>query len=84
MRRRLLAGTALAFVLGYFVVVPRLDALTGGAFSERFANTNVTHRDTLAKGDLQIWFDNFARPSSGAPSRTPSSRGSSRSTACSA
>jgi hypothetical protein len=41
--------------LGYFVLVPSLDAFTGGAFSIRFADLGVAHRDDLMRSDLRVW-----------------------------
>ena len=52
----LLAG--LLFVIVTFVVLPRLDAFTGGALSARFENTDSTGRNTIAGADLQIWLEN--------------------------
>lgn len=52
--RVLLVGAGLAMIAAVFVV-PRLDAFTGGALSERFTNTDPTHRDQIARGDLQLW-----------------------------
>jgi O-antigen ligase len=52
----LLAG--LLFVVATFVVLPRLDAFTGGALSARFENTDSTGRNTIAGADLQIWLEN--------------------------
>jgi len=40
------------------VVLPRLDAFTGGALSTRFQNTSSTGRDQIAQADLQIWDEN--------------------------
>lgn len=41
----------------YFLIVPRLDAFTGGALSERFADTRLTGRDQLLQTDLKIWYE---------------------------
>ncbi|MEM4251374.1 MAG: ABC transporter permease [Candidatus Bathyarchaeia archaeon] len=46
-------------LLVYFVIFPRLDAFTGGALSQRFADTGVTGRDRIALADLEIWRENF-------------------------
>lgn len=47
----------LLLVLGTAVCValPMLDAFTGGKLEERFHDTGLTGRDTIAKLDLQIW-----------------------------
>jgi hypothetical protein len=40
------------------VVMPRLDAFTGGALSARFASFDLTNRGELAQLDVKIWQDN--------------------------
>jgi hypothetical protein len=47
----------LSLVLGTAVciVLPMLDAFTGGKLGERFRYTGLTGRDSIAKMDLQIW-----------------------------
>lgn len=55
---RLIVVMGLLFVLGSYFLVPRLDEFTGGAFVERFSDTDPTHRDEIALTDLQIWKDN--------------------------
>lgn len=60
-RRARLTLLALALLLSaaaYFVVLPRLDALTGGALAERFQDTSLTGRDVLIQADLDIWLKN--------------------------
>ncbi len=53
-RRRVIAVIAVVFSLGYFVIVPRLDSFTKGAFAERFTDSK-TGRTELASNDLQIF-----------------------------
>ncbi|HRW36553.1 MAG: O-antigen ligase family protein [Acidimicrobiales bacterium] len=53
-RRRAVAVVAVVFALGYFVVIPRLDNFTQGAFKERFTNTE-TGRTDLASSDLDVF-----------------------------
>jgi O-Antigen ligase len=48
----LLVGTA------YFLVLPRLDAFTGGALTARFEATTTTGREQLAQMDMDIFYDN--------------------------
>lgn len=55
-RLRLLFIGALLFV-GYFLLLPGLDAFTGGTLLERFQDTSLTGRDVLIMADLQIWFE---------------------------
>lgn len=57
-RLTLVAFVALLSFAGYFLVVPRLDALTGGALFERFQDTSLTGRDVLIQADLGIWMKN--------------------------
>jgi len=54
-RVKIILIAALLFVVVSYVVLPRLDAFTGGAFSARFENTDSTGRNTIAQADLQIW-----------------------------
>jgi hypothetical protein len=56
-RMRTLGAVAGFFVVGYFLVVPRIDAFTQGKFEERFSSTE-TGRTTLASNDLELFFDN--------------------------
>jgi O-antigen ligase len=48
-----IAGTVA--VLGYFVVLPRLDAFTQGTLVERFNQTDPTERDEILYADLELW-----------------------------
>src|SRR5262249_14192943 len=45
-------------VFGVLVILPALDALTGGALRERFENTNLSYRDELIRGDFKVWIAN--------------------------
>lgn len=45
----------LLFSITVFVLLPRLEALTGGALGKRFRDPSATGRDQLARADLQIW-----------------------------
>lgn len=42
------------FLLGYYVVFPRLDEYTGGALSARFEDTRLTGRAEIMDADLKI------------------------------
>jgi O-antigen ligase len=57
-RIKIVVIAALLFLVVSYVVLPRLDAFTGGALSARFENTNSTGRNTIAQADLQIWAEN--------------------------
>lgn len=47
-------------VLGGFVVIPRLNAFTGGALIERFTDFGTTGRAELLRDDLRTWLENPA------------------------
>lgn len=57
-RLRLVLGTVAILVIAYTVVLPRLDAFTGGLMSARFLSANLTHRDELVREDLIAWAEN--------------------------
>jgi hypothetical protein len=52
--------TAVLIVIGYFILLPYLDAFTKGALSARFQETDSTHRVDLIEDDLSAWSDNVA------------------------
>jgi len=54
-RFRVLSVAGLLFVVGQYILVPQLDAFTGGALSERFRNLSTTNRDLLIRADLAIF-----------------------------
>ena len=95
-RVSLILGLPLLAAATVFVVVPRLNSLTGGALVDRFSNTSLTGRDQLAKADWLIFLDHpvlGVGPGQARPLRyiagqigvsTPSSRGCSPNTVCSA
>ena len=58
-RRRVIMVVLVAFGVGYFLVIPRVDAFTGGKFSERFSSTR-SGRSGLASNDLQIFAKHMA------------------------
>lgn len=53
-RRKVLMVVLATFGIGYFLVIPRVDAFTQGQFDKRFGNT-TTGRTTLASGDLELF-----------------------------
>lgn len=55
LRRRFLIGTVVIGAVMYFLVVPRLETMTGGVLVSRFENTSGTGRELLIKGDLESW-----------------------------
>ena len=54
-RATLLAMAGLFYVVGDYVVAPRLDAFTGGMLSKRFADPTLTGRESIMRADLAIW-----------------------------
>jgi hypothetical protein len=58
LRFQMLAGLALVIIVGYFLVLPRLDTWTEGKLGKRLANTTLTGRDRIALGDIQIFLAN--------------------------
>jgi hypothetical protein len=57
-RTTLIVFVALLSFATYFLILPHLDAVTGGALGERFQDTNLTGRDVLIQADLGIWMKN--------------------------
>lgn len=57
-RMKLVAGAALISILGYYVVLPRLESFSRGTLTARFENTKTTGRDRLATAELEAWQDN--------------------------
>jgi hypothetical protein len=57
-RATLIAFVALLSFATYFLILPHLDAVTGGALFERFQDTSLTGRDVLIQADLGIWMKN--------------------------
>ena len=47
----------LALLAGY-VVIPRLDALTGGSLTDRYSSGHLTGRDKIIEGDLVAFREN--------------------------
>lgn len=54
-RATLVVFAVLLSAAAYFVILPRLDAVTSGALFERFEDTSLTGRDVLIQADLGIW-----------------------------
>lgn len=51
-------AAAFMFAVGYYVVLPRLDAFSGGLFSVRFESTKSDGRDRFAIAELRAWQEN--------------------------
>ncbi|MGN6693298.1 MAG: O-antigen ligase family protein [Aquihabitans sp.] len=56
-RRKVFALVGLCLALGYFVIIPRLDAFTRGGLDQRFSDTRTTRTD-LATSDIEIFVKN--------------------------
>ena len=54
-RLKLVGLAILLSIVAIFIVLPRLNAFTGGALEARFRDTNTTHRDRLARADIELW-----------------------------
>ena len=57
-RLGLLLAAAVALGTVHYVLLPRLDAYTGGALRARFESVDLTNRADIAALDLEIWSDN--------------------------
>jgi O-Antigen ligase len=57
-RWKLFVGAAVVLPILFFVVWPRLEALTSGAIATRFGSIQTTGRDTLVVADLKTWVEN--------------------------
>lgn len=56
-RFRALSVTILSFVIGQYVLLPQLDAFTGGALLVRFRDLSPTRRDRLAREEIAIFIE---------------------------
>lgn len=54
---QLAAGVGILVLAINFLVLPRLEKMTGGRLTDRFANTRLTGRDRLIMADLQAFAD---------------------------
>jgi O-antigen ligase len=57
-RARIGLLAALLLFLAVYILIPRLDAFTGGALVNRFGDTDLTGRDLLIVNELQAWREN--------------------------
>jgi len=57
-RMRFLVVAASLSFLAYYIVLPRLDALSKGGLKTRFESTKLTGRDLLAGAELRAWKEN--------------------------
>jgi hypothetical protein len=57
-RRNLIFVVITVFVLGTYIVLPRLETLTGGMLVSRFSDTDSTNRIEIISNDLRVWQEN--------------------------
>ena len=58
-RLRILVLTVIFLLALNYIIIPRLDAFTGGAFTVRvLEDTDPSGRDEIALSDIQLWSDN--------------------------
>ena len=55
LRTGVLVASVFLYIVGVYVVAPRLDALTDGAISKRFADTDLTGRNRIMQSDIALW-----------------------------
>jgi O-antigen ligase len=54
-RLKLIFAAGLLLVVALYILFPALDTLTSGGITARFYNPNLTGRDELISGDLELW-----------------------------
>ncbi|MGE3518529.1 MAG: O-antigen ligase family protein, partial [Vicinamibacterales bacterium] len=59
LRSRVLLVLAALVVVANFVVLPYLNAFTAGGLVTRFEDTDLTGRDRMVRGDIELWKQNF-------------------------
>jgi O-antigen ligase len=58
-RAKILIAGIVLFIIGNYVILPQLNAMTGGALLARYRDTSLTGRDELVVSDVQMWQDHF-------------------------
>lgn len=58
LRARILPIALVVFGVANYLVVPYINAFTGGALGERFQDTYLTGRDKMIRADLELWKQN--------------------------
>jgi hypothetical protein len=51
-------GLLAIWLIGIYLIFPRLNAFTGGMLEQRFANLDTTNREAIARADLDVWLGN--------------------------
>ena len=59
LRNRLIMMGVVFFLLGNFVILPKLDRFTGGALKARFQDKTLTGREEIMQDDINIWKSHF-------------------------
>jgi O-Antigen ligase len=54
-RANLLLVASIVFVLGSYVILPRLESITGGALASRFSNTTTTNRVQIILDEMRVF-----------------------------
>ena len=57
-RGKVFAAAGLVGAILILIIIPRLQAITGGVLVSRFENTSGTGRELLIKGDMDSWSQN--------------------------
>src|SRR5262245_58373816 len=57
-RIRIVVSALLVYLFAQYLVLPRLDKITGGALTSRFSSVETTGRDTIALAELEMWKTN--------------------------
>ena len=58
LRMRFMGMFVVFLVIAVTVIIPKLDSITGGKLTERFAEKNVSNRGELIMIDLELWLEN--------------------------
>lgn len=56
-RNACIVGGVSIYLLGAYVIYPRLDEFTGGALTARFSEASGTGRELLIQSDLDLWME---------------------------
>lgn len=57
LRNACILGGVTLYLVGTYVIFPRLDEFTGGMLSERFLQTSATGREEIMHADFDVWME---------------------------
>ena len=57
--RGVVMSVGVSLMLASYIILPKIEVMTEGAFQERFVDTNTTGRWQLLMADLTAWEENF-------------------------